>query len=320
MTNVNASVHNALLGVAAAAAAASARASPDALSALLIDPDTTLLSAAFRIIPRLNLVVAVNHDLPRLESLVAHSRTVPARSCPSVSVSHCPVSESHFPDKRLVPRRLLEYTHPDEQHHLVFSNLSLAQASPSVTTASSDSAFDAHLARLWKMTHRILVSGVYPINLLTFRCGKILLENSTDENAGLILKARKALLAMDPDCRILAPAKQLKELMLHKYSYLIMERRSTGNSAESAAHTFASAGRLINTPLKRDGHVLIDACMPSGEIERHIIAKRHGKDAYRNARKSVWGDLLDIPPAKAKDVTENGDNGRRTANAPNIDK
>ncbi|MCJ1418934.1 37S ribosomal protein S22 [Xylographa parallela] len=49
--------------------------------------------------------------------------------------------------------------------------------------------------------------------------------------------------------------------------------------------------RTIMPPLKRKGHVTLDVCTPSGQLERWTIPKSFGKQAYRDARKSKWGDL-----------------------------
>ena len=49
--------------------------------------------------------------------------------------------------------------------------------------------------------------------------------------------------------------------------------------------------RIVYPPLKRRGHVTIDLCTPAGKIERWTVPKSFGKQAYRDARKSKWGDL-----------------------------
>lgn len=49
--------------------------------------------------------------------------------------------------------------------------------------------------------------------------------------------------------------------------------------------------RLIQTPLKRHGHVMLDVCTPQGSYERWTVPKSYGKQAYRDARKAHWGDL-----------------------------
>ena len=49
--------------------------------------------------------------------------------------------------------------------------------------------------------------------------------------------------------------------------------------------------RAILPPIKRRGHVILDLCTPSGKIERWTVPKSFSKQAYRDARKSKWGDL-----------------------------
>ncbi|KAF7956209.1 hypothetical protein EAE96_005129 [Botrytis aclada] len=52
-----------------------------------------------------------------------------------------------------------------------------------------------------------------------------------------------------------------------------------------------SLPRSMLPPLKRRGHVTLDVCTPSGKLERWTIPKSFSKVAYRDARKSKWGDL-----------------------------
>ena len=49
--------------------------------------------------------------------------------------------------------------------------------------------------------------------------------------------------------------------------------------------------RAIWPPLKRQGHVILDLCTPSGTLERWTVPKSFGRQAFRDARKSGWGDL-----------------------------
>jgi ribosomal protein RSM22 (predicted rRNA methylase) len=52
-----------------------------------------------------------------------------------------------------------------------------------------------------------------------------------------------------------------------------------------------SLPRAILPPLKRRGHVTLDLCTPSGKLERWTVPKSFSQTAYRDARKSKWGDL-----------------------------
>ncbi|KIW13113.1 hypothetical protein PV08_08300 [Exophiala spinifera] len=49
--------------------------------------------------------------------------------------------------------------------------------------------------------------------------------------------------------------------------------------------------RLVFPPMKRRGHIIMDVCTPAGQIERWTVPRSFGKQAYRDARKSRWGDL-----------------------------
>ncbi|EMC98144.1 hypothetical protein BAUCODRAFT_32143 [Baudoinia panamericana UAMH 10762] len=49
--------------------------------------------------------------------------------------------------------------------------------------------------------------------------------------------------------------------------------------------------RSVLAPLKRRGHVILDLCTPSGVLERWTVPRSYSKQAFRDARKSSWGDL-----------------------------
>lgn len=49
--------------------------------------------------------------------------------------------------------------------------------------------------------------------------------------------------------------------------------------------------RAVFRPIKRRGHVIIDVCTPSAQIERWTVPKSFGKHAYHDARKVQWGDI-----------------------------
>ncbi|KAF1995817.1 hypothetical protein P154DRAFT_499701 [Amniculicola lignicola CBS 123094] len=52
-----------------------------------------------------------------------------------------------------------------------------------------------------------------------------------------------------------------------------------------------SLPRLILPPLKRRGHIILDVCTPAGKLERWTVPRSFSKQAFRDARKSRWGDL-----------------------------
>ena len=49
--------------------------------------------------------------------------------------------------------------------------------------------------------------------------------------------------------------------------------------------------RVVLPPLKRKGHVIFDVCTPAGRLERWTVPRSFSKQAFRDARKSQWGDL-----------------------------
>ncbi|EPX74762.1 cytochrome c oxidase assembly protein COX11 [Schizosaccharomyces octosporus yFS286] len=52
--------------------------------------------------------------------------------------------------------------------------------------------------------------------------------------------------------------------------------------------------RIIRSPLKRHGHVIVDVCDHDAQLRRHIIPKSQGKLYYQIARKSNLGDRFPI--------------------------
>lgn len=73
------------------------------------------------------------------------------------------------------------------------------------------------------------------------------------------------------------------------FSYLVL-RKSDGT--ELGAHSY---GRILSSPLKRDKHVIVEMCSPSGSIEKRVYSKGKLKDnieKYRMIRKGEWGGIL----------------------------
>ncbi|EPY50883.1 fusion cytochrome c oxidase assembly protein [Schizosaccharomyces cryophilus OY26] len=52
--------------------------------------------------------------------------------------------------------------------------------------------------------------------------------------------------------------------------------------------------RIIRSPLKRHGHVIVDVCDHDAQLRRHIVPKSQGKLYYQIARKSSLGDRFPI--------------------------
>jgi ribosomal protein RSM22 (predicted rRNA methylase) len=73
-----------------------------------------------------------------------------------------------------------------------------------------------------------------------------------------------------------------------KYSYVAAVR------TEIAVDLVRPQGRVVRRPQQRKGLVLLDLCLPDGASRRELVSKSKG-DAYRQARKTSWGDRW--PPA-----------------------
>ncbi|KAJ5751699.1 hypothetical protein N7520_008616 [Penicillium odoratum] len=97
-----------------------------------------------------------------------------------------------------------------------------------------------------------------------------------------------------------------------KYSYLAVQRgvdmrqelgiQQNAEATDAAFEGFEdvedpskihplSLPRAVYPPLKRRGHVIFDLCTPAGKIERWTVPRSYSRQAYRDARKSSWGDL-----------------------------
>ncbi|KAI5124137.1 hypothetical protein M0805_000948 [Coniferiporia weirii] len=60
--------------------------------------------------------------------------------------------------------------------------------------------------------------------------------------------------------------------------------------------------RMIFSPLKKSGHVIIDGCTAEGRIMRMTIPRSQGKQPYYDARKSSWGDIFPHKPKNPPQV------------------
>lgn len=79
------------------------------------------------------------------------------------------------------------------------------------------------------------------------------------------------------------------------YSYVIIRRgkRPTSSDLEidcDENKTF-SYKRIINSPKKKKGHVILRSCDANGGIDEFIVSKSQGSEVYADARTSHWGDL-----------------------------
>lgn len=53
---------------------------------------------------------------------------------------------------------------------------------------------------------------------------------------------------------------------------------------------------LTLPPLKRNKHVVLDMCSPSGDLERQVVSSNNPSHIYKAARKSYWGGNLVVKP------------------------
>ncbi|XP_029930797.1 methyltransferase-like protein 17, mitochondrial [Myripristis murdjan] len=78
---------------------------------------------------------------------------------------------------------------------------------------------------------------------------------------------------------------------IEKFSYLILAR-TDGVEAEKGGVDWA---RLVAPVLSRSRHVHCQMCCPNGQIQQVVVtARKHGRDVYRCARSSEWGDQLPV--------------------------
>ncbi|XP_057580614.1 methyltransferase-like protein 17, mitochondrial isoform X2 [Hippopotamus amphibius kiboko] len=135
----------------------------------------------------------------------------------------------------------------------------------------------------------------------------VLVENGTKAGHSLLMDARDLVLngkeksPLDPRPGfVFAPNKKPKE---ERFSMVILAR----GSPEEADRW----PRITQPVLKRPRHVHCHLCCPDGHMQHAVVtARRHGRDLYRCARVSCWGDLLpvitpsELPPSPAQDPPE----------------
>jgi ribosomal protein RSM22 (predicted rRNA methylase) len=94
-----------------------------------------------------------------------------------------------------------------------------------------------------------------------------------------------------------------------KYSYIVVRKVTPEMKEETIVQPDDQWAKLVSTPLKRGGHVVVDSCTKEGEMKRQVIARSHGIEFYTAARKALWGDGLmvhkfpiEILPRQRKEV------------------
>lgn len=85
------------------------------------------------------------------------------------------------------------------------------------------------------------------------------------------------------------PFPGVPDRLTERFSYLVLSR------TDWAGGEGLDWARLTAPVLRRPRHVHCQVCCSSGEIKRVVVtAHRHGRDVYRCARSSDWGDQLPI--------------------------
>lgn len=103
------------------------------------------------------------------------------------------------------------------------------------------------------------------------------------------------------------PTAAQAEVRYEPYSYVVLEKRQHGGTADAAE---AAWPRLVRPTLVRARHSVCRMCTANGRLEEIVFTQaRHGRDAYRCARASRWGDRL---PVRLEEVQEvNGEKRKR---------
>uniref|UniRef100_A0AAR2JUU5 Ribosome assembly protein METTL17, mitochondrial n=1 Tax=Pygocentrus nattereri TaxID=42514 RepID=A0AAR2JUU5_PYGNA len=174
---------------------------------------------------------------------------------------------------------------PKVQSDLVVAAFSLSEL------ASQKEREDTVLT-LWRKTNSYLV----------------LVENGTKEGHQILMEARDVLLKvwlkMNKMLASIACQLQCKQNLYlscppqnadweeERFSYLIVSREAREAPGEREGVEW---GRLTAPVHRRTRHVQCQICCSSGELKQlAVTARQHGRDAYRCARSSNWGDRLPI--------------------------
>ena len=73
------------------------------------------------------------------------------------------------------------------------------------------------------------------------------------------------------------------------YSYLALRKPMNGPTG------VLLGSRILDTPLERDKHVLVDVCTKTGSTERIVVTKgkmKEESEKYRAIRKGEWGGII----------------------------
>ncbi|XP_048867579.1 methyltransferase-like protein 17, mitochondrial isoform X8 [Brienomyrus brachyistius] len=96
------------------------------------------------------------------------------------------------------------------------------------------------------------------------------------------------------------PLPENREHEVERFSYLVMTRQEP--EVENAGPEWA---RLTGPVLRRPRHVHCQLCCADGELRRVVVTpSRHGRDVYRCARNSDYGDRLPIMKPEVETIAE----------------
>ncbi|KMQ97636.1 protein rsm22-like mitochondrial protein [Lasius niger] len=85
------------------------------------------------------------------------------------------------------------------------------------------------------------------------------------------------------------------------YSYVVLKKSERPENDEQWP-------RIVRGALKRSRHVICRMCLANGELKEEIFTKnKHGKEMYRCARSSKWGDRLPLHYEQQQENPEGND-------------
>uniref|UniRef100_A0A673AYY2 Ribosome assembly protein METTL17, mitochondrial n=1 Tax=Sphaeramia orbicularis TaxID=375764 RepID=A0A673AYY2_9TELE len=90
------------------------------------------------------------------------------------------------------------------------------------------------------------------------------------------------------------------EQLMEKFSYLILTR---ADQAKVETQRDVEWARLIAPVQPRSRHVHCRMCCPDGQLQHLVVtARKHGRDVYRCARNSNWGDQVPVIQKAEEDI------------------
>lgn len=199
--------------------------------------------------------------------------------------------ESSFPINRFHQKRYLST--PANRYDIVLCAYSLFEMPSAMERLRT-------ILNLWKKTEHFLVLVEHGTNAgftILNEARDFLIENSKHDSAYVFApcphesRCPRFLKDATP-CNFLVrytnfnlPNKNI--LRSETYSYLVLRR---GNRPNSPAWP-----RIVRPTLPRSRHIICRMCCSNGKLEEVIITVcKHGKTAYKCAKKSQWGDMLPV--------------------------